>query len=508
MSSTRSYADPRWFYCHQCTHRWLKSHNSIFECPRCRQGFIEEVTDDFNPNIPFFPAPPSPLRYILYDAFNESNEEDARSRNRARRNRTDRTEQANNRLPSTSRSRSPHISNIVIGTGGNREGNRNDQNFRIIFNTRQGEANRFLSVAIDDIMNSLFTSERQPAMTDEQLNEIPLATITAAQVEAQLQCAICFEDYQVNENEVRKLLCNHFFHEKCIFPWLRNNASCPVCRTSLASENDSDEEVANFVQFITNSRRARMNPNNTENEPGPSTSQSNRSVPQASTSSNVGSRIPVSQLSRIPRISRRVENPQVNPIASTRIRSRNLQINQNEPPPHLRPQNMTIRGGDINSRINAPISSRTRSQHNSSIIEPRNPPNSREIRNGQRNGLSRIRHIPRPQRSALTHSDNNNEEPPQPRSRRRRIPFYSPPPLTVRNSQRSFVNYQELLRRIEDDSDSSSSRDTFDSPPLSVSDPEIVQISPQSSILISQDNTRHGTTAAEPLRVDISDDSD
>jgi len=219
----------------------------IFECPRCHQGFIEEVTDEFNPNIPFFPSPPSPLRYILYDAFNESNDEDLRSRNRSRRNRTDRTEQqqANSRQPSTSRSRSPHISNIVLG--GNREGNRNDQNFRIIFNTRQGEANRFLSVAIDDIMNSLFTSERQPAMTDEQLNEIPLATITAEQVEAQLQCAICFEDFQVNENEVRKLLCNHFFHEKCIFPWLRNNASCPVCRTSLASGNDSDEDVGMYV---------------------------------------------------------------------------------------------------------------------------------------------------------------------------------------------------------------------------------------------------------------------
>lgn len=99
-------------------------------------------------------------------------------------------------------------------------------------------------------MNSLFTSERQPAMTDEQLNEIPLATITAEQVEAQLQCAICFEDYEVNENEVRKLLCNHFFHEKCIFPWLRNNASCPVCRTSLASENDSDEEVGMYYEIL------------------------------------------------------------------------------------------------------------------------------------------------------------------------------------------------------------------------------------------------------------------
>lgn len=275
--------------------------------------------------------------------------------------------------------------------------------------------------------------------------------------------------------------------------------------------NSSDYPLipANFVQFITNNRRARMNQNNAGNEPGPSTLQANRSVPQASTSSNVGSRVPVSQLSRIPRLSRRVENPQVNPIASTRIRSRNLQINQNEPAPHLRQQNMTIRG-DVSSRVNAPISSRTRSHQNLNLLEARNPQNSREhLRNGgQRNGLSRIRHIQsRPSHSALTHSDNNNVEPPQPqRSRRRRIPFYSPPPLTVRNNQRSFVNYQELLRRIEDDSDSSSSVNSIGSLPYTVSEPEMLQLSP-TNVSIPRINTER-ETAAEPLRVDISDDSD
>lgn len=253
-----------------------------------------------------------------------------------------------------------------------------------------------------------------------------------------------------------------------------------------------------------------MNQNNADNESEPSTSQGNRSVPQASTSANVGSgRVSGSQLSRIPRLSRRIESPQVNPIASTRIRSRNLQINQNEPSPHLRQQNMTIRG-DVSSRVNAPISSRTRSHQNLNLLESRNQQNSREhLRNGgQRNGLSRIRHIQsRPQHLALTHSDNNIDEPPQPqRSRRRRIPFYSPPLLTVRNNQRSFVNYQELFSRVDDDSNSSSSIDTIGSLPFSVSDPEIIQLSPV-NVSIPRINTEPGTTA-EPVRVDILDDSD
>lgn len=247
-----------------------------------------------------------------------------------------------------------------------------------------------------------------------------------------------------------------------------------------------------------------MNQNRTENEPGPSTSnQASRSAPQASTSPNYNVGYRTSQLSRIPRLARRVENPQVNPIASTRIRSRNLQINQNEPAaPHLRPQNMTIRG-DVSSRINAPISSRTRSQFNANLLEPNSPQNSRELRSGQRNGLSRIRHLP--PRSALTHSDNNNDQPQQLQPRRRRIPFYSPPPLTVRNNQRSFMNYQELLRRFEDDSDSSSSsRNSVN--PYTASDPEEIQLSPEVSESIPLNRNERGMT--EPLRVDVSDDSD
>jgi hypothetical protein len=185
------------------------------------------------------------------------------------------------------------------------------------------------------------------------------------------------------------------------------------------------------------------------------------------------------------------------------MRSRNLQINQNDPAPSLRQQNMTIRG-DVSSRINAPISSRTRSQFNSNLLEPHNPQNSRELRSGQRNGLSRIR---LPARSALTHSDNNNDQPPQLQPRRRRVPFYSPPPLTVRNNQRSFINYQELLRRFGDDSDSSDSSNSRLSlvPPLSASEDEL-PLSPLASDSIPLNSNER--RLIEPLRVDISDDSD
>ena len=45
------------------------------------------------------------------------------------------------------------------------------------------------------------------------------------------QCSVCWEDFVLSE-EVRKLNCDHIFHEKCIFPWLELHGTCPICRKS------------------------------------------------------------------------------------------------------------------------------------------------------------------------------------------------------------------------------------------------------------------------------------
>ncbi|CAM8969063.1 unnamed protein product [Rhodiola kirilowii] len=45
-------------------------------------------------------------------------------------------------------------------------------------------------------------------------------------------CSICLADYK--GSDVLRMLpeCNHFFHVKCVHPWLRLHPTCPVCRTS------------------------------------------------------------------------------------------------------------------------------------------------------------------------------------------------------------------------------------------------------------------------------------
>ena len=43
-------------------------------------------------------------------------------------------------------------------------------------------------------------------------------------------CSICLMDYK--ESDLVRMLpgCDHFFHVKCVDPWLRMNLTCPICR--------------------------------------------------------------------------------------------------------------------------------------------------------------------------------------------------------------------------------------------------------------------------------------
>lgn len=47
------------------------------------------------------------------------------------------------------------------------------------------------------------------------------------------QCAVCLGDYQNSEKLLQLPVCGHAFHKECIDQWLVNNATCPICRTSL-----------------------------------------------------------------------------------------------------------------------------------------------------------------------------------------------------------------------------------------------------------------------------------
>ena len=51
-------------------------------------------------------------------------------------------------------------------------------------------------------------------------------------------CTVCIERYEEGE-PVRRLFCNHIFHQECVDPWLLKHGSCPVCRQDIVAFPDS-----------------------------------------------------------------------------------------------------------------------------------------------------------------------------------------------------------------------------------------------------------------------------
>jgi len=48
-------------------------------------------------------------------------------------------------------------------------------------------------------------------------------------------CAICMDD--INSN-VYKTTCNHYFHQKCLYKWIKEKPSCPLCRNHISLKVD------------------------------------------------------------------------------------------------------------------------------------------------------------------------------------------------------------------------------------------------------------------------------
>lgn len=52
-----------------------------------------------------------------------------------------------------------------------------------------------------------------------------------------VQCSICFET--ISNCDKKSLNCNHSFHRNCINTWLREQDTCPLCRASQTSREET-----------------------------------------------------------------------------------------------------------------------------------------------------------------------------------------------------------------------------------------------------------------------------
>ena len=55
-------------------------------------------------------------------------------------------------------------------------------------------------------------------------------------------CSICCDDI-CNSQIVRKIICGHKFHYKCIDEWLETNTKCPICRYDIENYSREIDEI-------------------------------------------------------------------------------------------------------------------------------------------------------------------------------------------------------------------------------------------------------------------------
>ncbi|KAL3866091.1 hypothetical protein ACJMK2_043429 [Sinanodonta woodiana] len=126
-----------------------------------------------------------------------------------------------------------------------------------------------LDTIITQLLNQLEGSGVPPA-DQEKIDMLPIVKIAQEHVDRTLQCSVCMEDFVLNE-EVRRLPCDHHYHNDCIVPWLKLHGTCPVCRKNLIGEDTSlnPSAEAAIINDLVDTNSQPREPGNS-NEPGQS----------------------------------------------------------------------------------------------------------------------------------------------------------------------------------------------------------------------------------------------
>ena len=94
--------------------------------------------------------------------------------------------------------------------------------------------------AMSNMMNSIgqdFPEDVKRVSTQEELDKFKIITYESFKNTGLCkidECNICLENYE-NIDELMVLKCDHYFHKKCITPWLSENSNkCPICKISVS----------------------------------------------------------------------------------------------------------------------------------------------------------------------------------------------------------------------------------------------------------------------------------
>jgi len=115
---------------------------------------------------------------------------------------------------------------------------------------------------LDELLNRTFEEEKSTIKHTKTSFIENLEKIIIIDDNSKLSCAICQDSFKIGDNVI-KLPCSdnqtHYYHydtdsEICegILPWLKNNNTCPVCRTEFPFDEPEDNNNSEDNNLIEN----------------------------------------------------------------------------------------------------------------------------------------------------------------------------------------------------------------------------------------------------------------
>ena len=109
----------------------------------------------------------------------------------------------------------------------------------------------------ENIQNQTFNQQNKykKVCSKDFINSLSVQKVTKEMVEKKITCGVCLEELKEGE-DILELPCEdkHYFHiknEVCdgIYPWLKENNTCPLCRHEFPSE-EKEREVSTDVESV------------------------------------------------------------------------------------------------------------------------------------------------------------------------------------------------------------------------------------------------------------------
>ncbi|KAK9675919.1 hypothetical protein RND81_11G041500 [Saponaria officinalis] len=91
------------------------------------------------------------------------------------------------------------------------------------------------------IMGGGQTKSGQPPAAKSAVEAMPRVEITEDNENERGECVICLEEMSVG-SVMKKMPCQHGFHENCIDKWLGIHGSCPVCRYKMPVDEEEESQ--------------------------------------------------------------------------------------------------------------------------------------------------------------------------------------------------------------------------------------------------------------------------